>query len=422
MDLLGPNSTEIIATVVFAIAVLHTFSTKFFARLAHSQPQHAGLWHLLGEVEVVFGFWSFVLMAFMYVFIDKSSVIRYLEGCNYTEPLFVLAIMVIAASRPVLTAVQALVEKAARMLPIPTELAAYFLCLSIIPLCGSLITEPGAMTLAALLLRDAYFRSNLTERLKYATVGVLFVNVSIGGTLTNFAAPPVLMVAGKWSWDLLFMLSNFGWRSALAVLVNASIVTWLFRSEILRKAHLKGEEEKRPPAAVSVIHIVFLTAVVCFSHYPVIFIGLFLFFLGFTEAYKHHQHDRLFLREALLVSFFLAGLVTIGGLQKWWLEQALSDVSPTLIYYIATGLTAITDNAALTYLGSLVSGVSDEFKFALVAGSVTGGGLTVIANAPNPAGFSILKGSFRDQTMNAARLFLYAVPPPCVAIAAFQAM
>lgn len=420
MDLPSPSMTEFIATVIFAIAVLHTFSTKFFARLAHSHPQHAGLWHLLGEVEVVFGFWSFVLMAFIYVFIDKNSMIRYLEDCNYTEPLFVLAIMVIAASRPVLTAVQALVEKVARMSALPWELAMYFLCLSIIPLFGSLITEPGAMTLAALLLRDAYFRSNLTEKLKYATVGVLFVNVSIGGTLTNFAAPPVLMVAAKWNWDLFFMLTHFGWRSALAVIVNAAVLTYLFRNEIKAKAHVRSEEQKRPPASVSAIHILFMIGVVFFSHYPAIFIGLFLFFLGFTEAYKHHQHDRLFLREALLVSFFLAGLVTIGGLQKWWLEPTLSGVSPTMIYYIATGLTAITDNAALTYLGSLVSGVSDEFKFALVAGSVTGGGLTVIANAPNPAGFAILKGSFRDQTVSAARLFLYALPPTCVAILAFQ--
>jgi Na+/H+ antiporter NhaD/arsenite permease-like protein len=109
----------------------------------------------------------------------------------------------------------------------------------------------------------------------------------------------------------------------------------------------------------------------------------------------------------------------LGGLQQWWLEKALADVSPTLIYFISTGLTAITDNAALTYLGSLVSGVSDEFKYALVAGAVTGGGLTVIANAPNPAGLSVLKGSFRDQAVSPVRLFLHALPPTCVAMLAF---
>ncbi len=420
MDLLGPSTMEIVATVVFAIAVSHTFSTKIFARMARVQPQHAGLWHLLGEVEVVFGFWAFVLMATLYITIDSNTVIKYLDGLNYTEPLFVLAIMGIASTCPVLSAVQTTVRAIGKMLPMQRELAYYFLCLSVIPLFGSFITEPGAMTLAALLLRDAYFKSNLTERMKYATLAVLFVNISIGGTLTNFAAPPVLMVAGKWQWSTLFMLTHFGWRAAIAVLINTSVLTWLFRAELLVKAHITSDEERKaPPAIVSLIHIAFMAGVVAFSHHPVIFLGIFLLFLGFTEAYKRHQHEKLFLREALLVSFFLAGLVTLGGLQKWWLERALADVSPTLIYFISTGLTAITDNAALTYLGSLVSGVSEEFKYALVAGAVTGGGLTVIANAPNPAGLSILKGSFRDQAVSPVRLFLYALPPTCMAMLAF---
>lgn len=419
MDLFGLNTMEIAATAVFAIAVAHTFSTKIFARLARSQTRHAGLWHLLAEVEVVFGFWSFVLMATLYIFIDKTTVIKYLEGCNYTEPLFVLAIMVVASTRPVLSAVQASVEGMARLLPMQKEQAFYFLCLSVVPLFGSFITEPGAMTLAALLLRDVYFKSSLTERMKYATLAVLFVNISIGGTLTNFAAPPVLMVAGKWEWDSMFMLTTFGWRAALAVLINAACITRLFHKELVVKARIKEREKDAPPLVVSAIHLVFLAGIVLFSHHPVIFLGIFLFFLGFTEAYKRHQYEKLFLREALLVSFFLAGLVTLGGLQQWWLEKALADVSPTLIYFISTGLTAITDNAALTYLGSLVSGVSDEFKYALVAGAVTGGGLTVIANAPNPAGLSVLKGSFRDQAVSPVRLFLHALPPTFVAMLAF---
>jgi len=419
MDLFGPNTMECVATVVFAIAVAHTFSTKIFARMARVQPQHAGLWHLLGEVEVVFGFWAFTLMAILYITIDSTTVINYLDGLNYTEPMFVLAIMVIASTRPVLSAVQSSVEGVARLMPVPKEQAFYFLCLSLVPLFGSFITEPGAMTLAALLLRDVYFKSNLTERMKYATLAVLFVNISIGGTLTNFAAPPVLMVAGKWNWDTLFMLTQFGWRAAIAVLINAAGITWLFRNDLLVKARIKEDVKNAPPLVVSAIHLLFMAGVVFFSHHPVIFLGIFLLFLGFTEAYKRHQHEKLFLREALLVSFFLAGLVTLGGLQKWWLEQALADVSPTLIYFISTGLTAITDNAALTYLGSLVSGVSAEFKYALVAGAVTGGGLTVIANAPNPAGLSILKSSFRDQAVSPVRLFLFALPPTCVAMLAF---
>ncbi|MNE51832.1 hypothetical protein D3C80_1464790 [compost metagenome] len=92
----------------------------------------------------------------------------------------------------------------------------------------------------------------------------------------------------------------------------------------------------------------------------------------------------------------------------------------TAVFFGATALTAITDNAALTYLGSLVEGLSDEFKVALVAGAVTGGGLTVIANAPNPAGVSILRGKFEGSTINALGLLIAALPPTLVAVAAFR--
>ena len=146
---------------------------------------------------------------------------------------------------------------------------------------------------------------------------------------------------------------------------------------------------------------------------------LLLFFLGYSTAYKRH-HDPLILREALLVAFFLAGLVVLGGMQQWWLQPVLTSMSPSAVYYGATALTAVTDNAALTYLGSLVEGLSEEFKLSLVAGAVTGGGLTVIANAPNPAGFSILRGGFRDGAINAGWLFLAALGPTLVAIIAFR--
>ena len=128
----------------------------------------------------------------------------------------------------------------------------------------------------------------------------------------------------------------------------------------------------------------------------------------------------MILREALLVAFFLAGLVVLGGLQQWWLEPVLMSLNADSVFFGATVLTAFTDNAALTYLGSLVEGLSDEFKVALVAGAVTGGGLTVIANAPNPAGVAILRGSFKDQTIHPLGLLLAALPPTLVAVMAFR--
>jgi len=422
MGLPAATLPEILAATIFAIAVIHTFSTRFFAHLAHLQPRHAGLWHLLGEVEVVFGFWAFVLIASLFWLSGQDAAVSYLEGRNFTEPMFVFVVMVIAASRPIVTTVINAVRLLAALIPVRKVLAVYFLCLAIVPLLGSFITEPAAMTLAALMLRDRYFSRGLSNRLKYATLGMLFVNVSIGGTLTHFAAPPVLMVAAKWQWDTPFMITHFGWKAAVAVFVNAVVLTWLFRRELITKGNTDEHTGRAPmPLAMAGIHLAFLFGVVLFAHHPVVFMGLFLFFLGFTEAYKAHQ-DRLILREGLLVAFFLAGLVVLGGMQQWWLQHALVGVEPTLLYFLATALTAVTDNAALTCLASLVEGVSPEFKYAIVAGAVTGGGLTFIANAPNPAGVAILKSSFDDESISPMGLFLAALPPTCVAIVAFQVL
>jgi hypothetical protein len=372
---------------------------------------------LLGEVEVVFGFWAFVLVLAMAFITGPDAATAYAESRHYTEPLFVFVVMVVAASRPVLDAVRSLLHLLARIAPLRTELALPWLGLALVPLAGSLMTEPAAMTLAALMLGPHIFRPGVPEWLKYGALGVLFVNVSIGGTLTAYAAPPVLMVAGPWGWDSAFMLAHLGWRAALAVLINASGIMFLLRR------HLSTQPAATAPVpgvplAVSAIHLGFLAAVVMLAHHPVLFLGVFLLFLGFTQAYQRYQ-DPLILKEGLLVGFFLAGLVVLGGMQQWWLQPIVSSLGPTALFFGALALTAITDNAALTYLGSLIAGLSDHAKYMLVAGAVAGGGLTVIANAPNPAGAALLRRGFRDESIGAGGLFLGALLPTVVAATLF---
>jgi hypothetical protein len=415
-----PGPLEITAAALFALAVLHTFSTRYFEHLAHTRTAHAGVWHLLGEVEAVFGFWAIVLVLFIALAYGWESSSQYLEDLHFTEPMFVFVIMVIAASRPVMQLAGDLVEAAARCIPAQPAVARYFVSLSLVPLLGSLITEPAAMTLAALMLREQVFAAGVSSRLKYATLGVLFVNVSVGGTLTSFAAPPVLMVAAKWDWTTSYMLSMFGTKAALAVLVNAIGVTWMFRRELARRAAAPADAHaRRVPAPFVLLNASMLAAVVFTNHHPEAFMGLFLLFLGLAEAYRRY-HDRLLLREGLMVAFFLAGLVVLGGQQRWWLQDVLSRLDETTLFYGAAALTAITDNAALTYLGSLVEGVSEDYKYALVAGAVAGGGLTVIANAPNPAGFAILKDHFDEKSINALGLLAAALAPTLVAVACFR--
>jgi hypothetical protein len=415
--------TEIIGTTLFALAIIHTFSSSYIVHLSRRFPAHAGLLHLLGEVEVVFGFWASVLMLFLFFYVGKIQALAYIDRCNFTEPLFVFVIMVVAASRPVTTSVRNAVywlsRQVAKPLPVNESLLLYFFTLSVIPLFGSLITEPAAMTLAALILRDSFLSRMMPQRAKYATLGVLFVNVSVGGVLTPYAAPPVLMVAGTWGWDLAFMMTTFGWRSILIVPINALIVSFIFRRAIVKMASRSEIEETRIPLVMRAIHFLFLAGIVYFSHHPVIFIPLLLFFLGLAGAYPQYQDKAMMLRESMLVAFFLAGLVVLGNMQAWWLQPALSEMSPDVLFWGVIPLSAIADNAAITYLGSLVQGTDAAFRYSLVAGAIVGGGLTVIANAPNPAGLAILKGRFEDETVNPLKLFLAALGPTLVAALIF---
>ncbi|RZI42932.1 hypothetical protein EGT07_08705 [Herbaspirillum sp. HC18] len=413
------STLELISALLFAIALVHTFAAKYLERLAERYPRHSGLFHLLGEVEVVFGFWAAVLIAAMAIVAGAEQAVAYAESRQYTEPLFVFVIMVVAASRPVIEAVRRSVLTVARALPVRTALAQAWLGLGAVPLLGSLVTEPAAMTLAALMLAPQVFRPGIPEWLKYGALGVLFVNVSVGGTLTSYAAPPVLMVTSAWHWDTAYMAANFGWKAFIAVMINATAITYLLRSHIVDASHPANEDVRpRVPVPVIAIHFAFLAGVVLFAHHPPIFLGLFLFFLGFTQAYERHQ-DPPILKEALLVGFFLAGLVVLGGMQQWWLQPIVSSLEPAALFFGALALTAITDNAALTYLGSLIEGISDAAKYMLVAGAVAGGGLTVIANAPNPAGVALLRSGFNDQSIGAGQLLLGALPPTMVAAALF---
>ena len=348
---MNAHAINILAVVIFACALVHTFSTKYFEALANRHPRHAGLLHLLGEVEVVFGFWAFILIGLLAIFAGSDYAISYVESRQYTEPLFVFVIMVVAASKPLLGVIRALVKSIANFIPINNLLAQVWLSLAAVPLLGSFITEPAAMTLAALMLAPQVFKQGMPEWLKYAALGVLFVNISIGGTLTSYAAPPVLMVASAWQWDTAFMASTFGWRAAIAVFINATLISYLLRKH-LKPATAQSETliDSKIPLAVSLIHVLFLCGIVFFAHHPVLFFGLFLLFLGFTQAYERYQSP-LLLKEGLLVGFFLAGLVVLGGMQQWWLQPIVSGLAPIQLFFGATALTAITDNAALTYLG-----------------------------------------------------------------------
>jgi hypothetical protein len=475
-DRIALDPFNAVATGIFVLAILHTFMAATFTAWAHRVQEStaararaqgrpvipsvgAELLHFMGEVEVVFGLWAVVLLIAMVAFKGWDAATHYLDGTvNYTEAMFVVTIMALASTRPIVGFTEGALRRVAS-LGRATAGAWWLTILTIGPLLGSFVTEPGAMTICALLLARQFYDLQPSTRLKYATLGLLFVNVSIGGTLTHFAAPPVLMVARPWGWDTAFMLSHFGWRSILAIVVSTLVYYIIFRGEfrtlaarvsppdvempetnglgVARAAHAAAAAHvthdthtasSEAPAAVAhllpvpawvvVAHILFMAWTVVNAHHPALFIGGFLIFLGFVRATSPYQ-SFVELKGPLLVGFFLGGLVIHGGLQAWWISPVLESLSEEPLFFGATLLTAFNDNALITYLATLVPDLSDSLKAAVVEGAVTGGGLTVIANAPNPAGQALL-ARFFDTGVRPLGLALGALLPTIVAIIAFR--
>ncbi len=446
------------ASLIFLCAILHTFMAPRFQNLAHHLEQRhkdklrrqkfrvlhpeqrmpvsfaSTLCHFLGEVEVVFGLW---IVPFFFVcqhYYSMEDFLLYIDrDTSFTEPLFVAVVMVVASSRPIYRLAENTLKLGAS-LGKGSPAAWWLSVLCIAPLLGSFITEPAAMTLAAILLGKKFYQLKPSMPLRYATLALLFVNVSVGGTLTHFAAPPVVMVAGKWNWDLAYMFLHFGWKAILGTLVANVLYFMMFRREFARLAEIQRanaafdgavpttweDRQDNIPLWVYALSIFFLGWTVYFAHHPAIFIGGFMFFLGFTMATPQYQ-NAFSIKVPMLVAFFLAGLLVLGGVQGWWMQpvlQALAELGSGVTMAVASVLTAFNDNAAVTFLASTVPDLPERIKYAIVAGAVAGGGLTVIANAPNPAGQAILGKYFKG--ISALRLFLWALPPTLIVFCLFQ--
>lgn len=427
---------NLVSFIIFFLAIIHTFfankinalSEKLKERNIAQNKKNINSFSVeclkfLGEVEVIFGLWVIPLLMAMSWHYNWATALSYLSCRDYTEPLFVLVIMAVASSRPIVRLAEESIKFVAR-LGGESVTAWWLSLLTLGPLAGSLITEPGAMTISALLLAKQFYVLKPSKELAYATLGLLFVNISVGGVLTSFAAPPVLMVSKAWFWDTSYMFTNFGTKAFLGILSANLFYFLLFRKELsllnnknkLLNEH-KIDEEEAIPFWISLTHIGLLAWMVVHSHFPVLFIGSFLFFIGFHKATAPYQY-KLSLKTPILVAFFLAGLVIHGSLQAWWISILLTNMGTFSLMFVSIVLTAFNDNAEITFLASLIPDLTDLMKYAVVAGAVTGGGLTVIANAPNPLGQAILNKYFSNG-IRPSYLFLAALPPTLLIALAF---
>lgn len=413
------SSFHIISLILFICAIIHTLSVYKVNEWAkelelkelpkrRGTRQERGFWchilYFLAEVEIIFALWAIPLFICMGLYFNWTISLEYINTRDYTEPLFVVVILAMASTRPIVHVAEKLINWVAKGLGGSLS-AWWFVLLTLGPLLGSLITEAAAMALCALLLSQKFYQYLPSTKLSYATLGLLFVNVSVGGILTDFASPAVLILSHCWGWTMQDMFFQFGWKAIIGILISNLIYWAYFRKELVQlstkrtvgvdynsNSHGCGEPV---PLWVTFVHILFMIWIVATSHYPAIFIALFLFFIGFHQATRAHQHSMRIARP-LLVGLFLAGLVIHGGLQGWWVVSILEDLNPLSVMGVAIAMTGFNDNAAISYLSTLIPNWGEAYKYAIFTGVVAGGGLTVIANAPNPAGYAILKKHFKD--------------------------
>lgn len=430
------NIFHIVTLVIFVLAIIHTLLANKITNIANRiEDRHlrktnsevsflAEVLHFFGEVEVIFGLWVIPLFFSIASFYNWTTALQYINTRNYTEAVFVVVIMSLTASRPIVQLAEKILETIANWFGGSLS-AWWFTILTLGPLLGSIITEAGAMALAAMLLSRQFYQYEPSPKLCYATLALLFTNISVGGVLTNFAAPPVLIISRCWDWSSIFMLTNFGWKAVVGIIVCNLIYWSYFRKEFRvlssKRADVEGFVQKKPrvPLWITLVHIFFVVWTVANSHYLAVFVASFLMFLGFHRATRPHQYINN-LKRPLLVGFFLAGLVIHGGLQGWWVTPLLQSVGDTAVMGLSVVLTAFNDNAAISYLSSLIPSTPIAFKYAVISGVVTGGGLTVIANAPNPAGYVILGKHFQNG-ISSLKLFLFASLPTSVFFLIFWA-
>ena len=435
------SSFHIISLIIFILAIIHTLSVykvhEWAKKLEEKElPQRKGttqersFWchilYFLAEIEIVFALWAIPLFIAMGCYYNWTISFEYINTRDYTEPLFVVVILAMASTRPIVHTAEKLIGWIAKGLGGSLS-AWWFVLLTIGPLLGSFITEAAAMALCALLLSEKFYQYYPSKKLSYATLGLLFVNISVGGILTDFASPAVLILSHCWNWSIQDIFFNFGWKAALGIFISNSLYWLFFRKELIhmhvkqKAAQVYQEFTSKPkedpiPLWVTCIHMLFMFWIVVVSQYPAIFIATFLFFIGFHQATRAHQHS-IQIARPLLVGLFLAGLIIHGGLQGWWVVSILEDLNPLSVMGVAIAMTGFNDNAAIYYLTTLIPNWGEAFKYAVFTGVIAGGGLTVIANAPNPAGYAILRKHFDG--IKPLNLLLAALIPTLILYAIF---
>ncbi|MBQ8498549.1 putative Na+/H+ antiporter [Chlamydia sp.] len=422
------------SAILFFSAVIHTFLTPWLTRL-YEEYQHKKmlfperwrqyLWlseflRIVSRVELVFVLWA-VPLFFLFLYTEGYRVtMAYFDSRNYVFSLFIIVMLILLESRPIEYFSQkifATIAKIGNQSPI----CWWWTIMIAAPLSAFFLKESGAMIIAATLLSKHFYKFSPSPKLCYATMGLLFSNISISGLTSSFSSRALLTILPEIKWTNSFIISHFSWKVVLAILVSTTIFFCIFRKEFKKFPKTIPSStmmSDRVPLWIIFIHVLLVGCVILSRAIPLFLGFLLVFYLGFQRFTIFYQNP-IKTAKVCFVGLFYIGIVIFGELQEWWVLDLMHGM-PDFGYMMTSYLFSIfLDNALVNHIVHNLPMANDCYLYLVLVGSMSAGGLTLVSNMPNIVGYLILRPTFPHSDISLIRLFLSAVVPSIVSLSVF---
>ncbi|WP_348663117.1 putative Na+/H+ antiporter [Chlamydia vaughanii] len=422
------------AAILFFCSILHTFLTPWLysqcqlcqhKKMIFPERWKKYLWlsefyRLVSRVELVFVLWAAPLFLWFLYSEGYKVTMGYFNSRNYVFSLFIVIMLILLESRPIVYFSERIfsnIAKIGRQSPRCWWWTLMIAC----PLSSIFLKETGAMIIAATLLARNFYKFSPSPRFAYATMGLLFSNISIGGLTSGLSSRALFIILPSVRWGNSFILKYFCWKSIIAMLISTTIYYLIFRKEfdnfpkVVTNPSMMNE---RVPKWIICVHIILVGSVIFARSIPLLMAAILIFYLGFQKFTIFYQHS-IRTAKVCFVGLFYAGLVIFGELQEWWVLEIMHRMSDFGYLITSYTLSIFLDNALVNYLVHNLPVATDCFLYLVIAGCMSAGGLTIISNMPNIVGYLIIRPTFPSSSVSLGWLFLSALGPSIISLMTF---
>lgn len=428
------GALQVGASALFFCAIIHIFLTPWLGRLhrlyQHKKMMFPGRWKqylllsecfgFLNKIELVFIVWAVPLFVIFVCCEGYRVAMAYFNSRNYVSSLFIMIMLIFLESRPIECLSERIFSNIAK-LGYQSPKCWWWTIMLFAPLSTFFLKETGAMIIGATLLAKHFYRFYPSSRFGYATLGLLFSNISIGGLLTAFSSRALFIILPSVKWGNEIVIKHFCWKAVLSMLISTTIYYFVFKKEFHsfpRSVVNKAVVEDDIPYWVILVHIVLVGLLISTNTIPLFMMAILIFYLGFQRFTIFYQHS-INISKTCCVGLFYAGLVIFGELQEWWVLELMHRMSDFGYMLTSYGLSIFLDNALVNYLVHNLPVATDCYLYLVITGCMSAGGLTIISNMPNIVGYLIIKPAFQVPSFSMWRLFISAAVPSVLALLVF---